>query len=157
MPRLRLIPLLALALLAPACDRAPSSTAAPEVRGEWLSVLTRPDVRVEDRLSLGQRGTYLLKQVTYGGNGFPLSVITQTKRFEGHYRVSDGRLELRIQRWEEHQPFSPQPNTWEYTYPLAKWTDAGTLRVESGQLVHTYVAAPTDAPQTYVVTYQRVE
>ncbi|HEX8362726.1 MAG TPA: hypothetical protein VF613_21570 [Longimicrobium sp.] len=155
MTRLRILSLLALALLA-ACDPA-VVTSSPEMTGEWLAVFPSENgARTEQRMTYGEDGSYTFEIIWYGFYNLPSSEVTGRSRATGQYRLSGGRLELRI-RQEEWQRYAAGPNPSVTVHDDAEWSGHGTVRIEGDRLLHTFVSAPADAPIESTLAYLRAK
>lgn len=157
MRRIRTAVLLAATLFAAArCSGADLFTAdSAGVVGRWLVEYPANDgAHTEQRLTFGADGSYASELLWIGFYGRPADEVTGYLRTRGQYRVRDGVLMLRIERQEEWQKYAVGPNPAVST-PRPVWGDHGTVRVEGDRLIHTFVSAPADAPETFTVTYRR--
>ncbi|HEX6368113.1 MAG TPA: hypothetical protein VF006_04210 [Longimicrobium sp.] len=158
----RLVALLATTLVASAaCSGVDDvlSAVIPEgsvnVEGEWL--LTYPaneGAHTETRMKFGADGSYSSELLWIGFYDLPADEVTGYLRTQGQYRMEGDRLMLRVTRAEEWQKYAVGPNPSVST-PAPGWGERGTLRRDGDRLIHTYVSAPADAPQTYTEVYRR--
>ena len=75
-------------------------------------------------------------------------------RTRGRYRMEGDRLMVAITRSEEWQKYAVGPNPSVST-PRPVWGERGTVDVDGDRLIHTYVSAPADRPETFTEVYQR--
>jgi hypothetical protein len=156
---LRILPLLlALVVAATGCSRVGDllpDAGDENVEGEWL--ITYPaneGAHTETRMKFGGDGSYESEVLWIGFYGLPADEVTGYWRTEGEYRMEGNLLMLRITRSEEWQKYAVGPNPSVST-PKSVWSDRGTLDVDGDRLIHTYVSAPFDAPQTFTEVYRR--
>jgi hypothetical protein len=161
MRTIRILPLLAAALFGTAgCsqvdDLLPEVTApSVNVVGEWL--ITYPaneGAHTENRMKFGADGSYSSELLWIGFYGLPADEVTGYLRMQGQYRLEGDRLMLRITRAKQWQKYAAGPNPSVGT-PEPAWWENGTLAVEGDRLIHTYVSAPADAPETFTEVYRR--
>lgn len=152
--------LLALLLTAAACarDLLPpfDPDDAADVGGRWVLVYPHPEgARYEKRMSFGTDGVYQSEGLWIGFYGQPADEVTGSLRIRGRYRLDGDVLMLRITRSEMWQKYGIGANPSIVSRSDAPWEERGTMRVEGGKLIHTYVSAPADAPTTYTEVYER--
>lgn len=156
MRRLRL--LLATALLAATAACAndglfPATDAA--VVGDWVAVHgTAGSASTEESFTFRADGTYRQAVEWRGFHGRPASETTGYVRTSGLYRVDGGRLMLRVVQSESWELNAVGENPTRVTLTQG-WQEHGTLARDGDALVHTFVAAPADAPETFRTVYQR--
>jgi hypothetical protein len=161
MRTIRILPLLLFALFATAgCSRMDDllpEVTAPSVNvvGEWLTTYPSNDgAHTETRMKFGADGSYSSELLWIGFYGLPAGEVTGYVRMQGQYRLEGDRLMLRITRAEQWQKYAVGENPSVST-PRPVWGENGTLAVEGDQLIHTYVSAPADAPETFTEVYRR--
>lgn len=126
-----------------------------DVVGEWLVTYPANDgAHTEMRMKFEADGSYSSELLWIGFYGLPANEVTGYMRSRGEYRMDGDRLMLRITRAEEWQKYAAGPNPSVST-PEPRWNAWGTLAVEGDRLIHTYVSAPADAPQTFTEVYRR--
>jgi hypothetical protein len=158
MIRIRVLPLLLLALLA-ACETATGGPSEESVRvqGEWLAIHPGNDgARTEQRMIFGDDGSYQFEILWYGNYGLPSTELTGYSRSGGSYRVAGERLEVRTEHSAHWQKYAVGTNPSIVVVPNPQWGDHGTVRVVGNSLLHTFTSAPADAPITSTETYVRV-
>lgn len=156
MNALRTCVLLTCSTLASACDN--HRIAGPEeMRGEWLLV-RRVDngARTEQRMTFAADGSLRSETQWLGFYGLPATEVTGYMRQNGRKRFEGSTLLLRIERSETWQKYAVGPNPSVVTVRKPEWTERGSVRVEGDQLLHTFVSAPADAPETFTAVYQRL-
>lgn len=133
----------------------PRTEGSADVVGQWLVTYPASDgAHTEQRLTFGADGSFSTELLWIGFYGLPADEVTGYMRTRGQYRVEGGRLMLRVTRAEEWQKYAVGPNPSVAT-PDPVWGERGTVRVQGDRLIHTYVSAPADAPQTFTEIYRR--
>lgn len=126
-----------------------------EVTGDWLLTYPANDgAHTETRMKFGADGSFSSELLWIGFYDRPADEVTGYLRTQGRYRMEGDRLLLAVTRSEEWQKYAVGPNPSVNT-PLPRWSERGTLAVDGDRLIHTYVSAPADAPQTFTEVYHR--
>ncbi|HEU4881866.1 MAG TPA: hypothetical protein VFT45_06470 [Longimicrobium sp.] len=161
MRTIRILPLLLATCFATAgCsgsdDLLPEVTApSVSVVGEWLTTYPANDgAHTETRMKFGADGSYSSELLWIGFYGRPADEVTGYLRTRGKYRMEGDRLMLAIDFAETWQKYAVGPNP-SVSRPRPVWGERGTLAVAGDQLIHTYVSAPADAPETFTEVYRR--
>jgi hypothetical protein len=160
MRTIRILALLAALVTTAGCsgmDDLLPEIAAPsvDVAGEWVLMYPANDgAHTETRMKFGADGSYRSELLWIGFYGLPAGEVTGYMRTRGQYRLEGDRLMLRIVFAEEWQKYAVGPNPSVST-PRPVWGERGTLAVDGDRLLHTYVSAPADAPQTFTEVYRR--
>lgn len=159
----RILSLLAVVMLASsaACDGGgdllvpDTMMGSVNVVGEWVAAYPASDgAHTEERMKFGASGSYSSEVLWIGFYGRPADEVTGYLRTQGRYRMEGDRLMLLVTRVEEWQKYAVGPNP-SLSTPDPVWAGRGTLEVEGDRLIHTFVAAPLDAPETFTQVYQR--
>lgn len=160
--RIRILPLLVAAALFSTAGCSRTDDLLPEVtvpsvnvEGEWLTTYPANNgAHTETRMKFGADGSYSSELLWIGFYGLPAGEVTGYLRMRGQYRVEGDRLMLRIVRSEIWQKYAVGENPSVAT-PFPTWSEHGTLAVDGDQLIHTYVSAPADRPETFTEVYRR--
>jgi hypothetical protein len=160
MRTIRILSLLAVLFATAGCSRMDDllpEIEAPSVNvaGEWLLTYPANDgAHTEMRMKFAADGSFGSELLWIGFYGLPADEVTGYMRTSGRYRMEGDRLMLRIVFAEEWQKYAVGPNPSVST-PRPVWSERGTLAVDGDRLIHTYVSAPADAPQTFAEVYRR--
>lgn len=125
------------------------------VVGDWLSTHRANDKeRVEERMKFGDDGSFSSETLWIGFYGVPKDEVTGYSRTYGRYRLDGDKLQVSLTRSEHWQKYAVGTNPTTVTLEPV-WGDRGSLDRDGDRLIHTYVSAPVDAPQTFKQVYQR--
>lgn len=126
-----------------------------DVTGTWLVTHPANDgAHTEMRMKFGADGSFSSELLWIGFYDLPADEVTGYWRTQGRYRMEGDRLLLAITRSEEWQKYAVGPNPSVST-SAPTWSGRGTLAVDGNRLIHTYVSAPADAPETFTEIYHR--
>jgi hypothetical protein len=159
----RILPLLAAALLGTAACSGADDLLVPDtwvasvsVVGQWVSSMPANDgAHTEERMTFGDDGSFSSEILWIGFHGRPAAEVTGYYRTRGSYALDGDRLMVRTTRAEQWQKYAVGENPSVVTTSNPIWTERGTLAVAGDRLLHTYVSAPADAPETFTQVYQR--
>lgn len=126
-----------------------------EVVGEWLLTSRAGEgAHTESRMKFGEDGSFSTEYLWIGFYGRPADEVTGYMRTQGSYRLNGDKLYVSTTRVEQWQKYAVGENP-AITTPTPAWDERGTLARDGDRLIHTYVSAPADAPQTFTEVYRR--